>query len=40
MSYANVRLSTPVDSRIYRSLFGFLTAPLLLLVSAGALVAL
>lgn len=40
MSYANGRLSTPVNSRMNLYLFVFLTAPLLLLVSAGALVAL
>jgi len=40
MSYANGRLSNPIDSRICRTLFGVLTAPLVLLISAGAFVAL
>jgi len=40
MRYANHRLSNPVDCRICRTLFGFLTAPLLLLLTAGALFAL
>jgi len=40
MSYVNGRLSSPVDCRICRTLFGFLTAPLVLLISAGAFVAL
>jgi hypothetical protein len=40
MSYANHRLSNPVDCRICRTLFGFLTAPLVLLITAGAFLAL
>lgn len=39
MSYANGRLSNPVDCRICRTLFGFLTAPLLFLVSVGTILA-
>jgi len=40
MSYAKGRLSNSVDCRICPIVFGFLTTPLLLLVSAGAFVAL
>ena len=39
MIYANRRSSSLIDYRIYRTLFGFLSAPLLLLVSAGLVVA-
>jgi hypothetical protein len=40
MSYAKGRLSNSVENRTFRIIFGILTTPLLLLASAGALVAL
>ena len=40
MSYTNGRLLDPVDCRICLTLFGFLTAPLVFLVSAGTFIAL
>jgi len=40
MSYTNGRLLNPVDYRISLTLFGFLTAPLVFLASAGTLIAL
>ena len=39
MSYANRRVPNTVDSRIGLTLFAFLTAPLLLLITAGGIVA-
>jgi len=40
MSYAKGRLSSSVENRTFRIIFGLLTTPMLLLATAGAFVAL